>query len=381
MKAQVLQESFHKALRAVAWALPSKAMIRSTNVILLTVEQGRIQMEATDLETHATAYCPAIVEEEGIYLVQGRQLLETVALMTQERIQLASDGTKVTLKAGKSRASMATRDLEDFPTHSSLAQSSPARNIQAGALLDAIHAVSFAAVSGPHQVSMPMLQGVNLEIEPGVFRLTGCDSSRVAFSSVPSPGPLSKAITIPAGPFEAAVKMLSEEPKADVILVFDHSSVSLTVPNLASYRIQLLAATYPEVRRFIPANNPTIVTTNPKELADAIRFAQVFQGDSVIINLSIAAAGITVSASEEIGDAEHEVPATLLGQPLTLSLNSLFVLDWLEKQTGKVEISFLDDAHPVLFRAAGALPGDCYVCMPVYSKQPDPTVSKEAAGR
>ena len=368
MKAQILQESFHEALKAVAWALPSKTLIASTNAILVTVGKGKVQVEATDLLTHATAYCPAAVEEDGISLLSGRQLLETVALMNQERIQLTSTDSKVTLRGSKSRASLNTMNIDDFPPQPNLSQASPVRNVQAGTLLSALHSVSFAAIRDPKQAAVTMLLGINLSFEQEVLTLIGCDSSRAAYSSAFSPGLSLPAITIPAGPFEAAIKVLSREPKTDIQITPDRTRVYLSVPSLASYSIQLLNGEYPNVRKLVPTNNPTLVTVDSKELADAIRFTQIYRGDSSAVRLSVTPNGIIASASEQAGEAVNRVEATLSGQLVSLAMNAAFVLDWLEMQTGKVEISFSDPAKPVLFRVPNAQPGDCYVCMPVYFK-------------
>lgn len=376
MKAQVLQESLHQALRMIAWALPGKSLIESVNGILLRVVNERVEVSATDLAVYATASCLARVEEHGVYLVSGAHLLETVANMNQERILLSGPVTRITLQAGRSRAIMTSMHWEDFPEQPIEGSVLYSCSIQVDLFLKAIRAVSFAAIRDPRKTGAPILLGINLQFENDTIKLAACDSNRAAYSTVQilsaETSTTTPNITVPAEGLETATRMLASEPKTIMRLQIEKTRIRLSLEGIATYTIQLLNGIYPDVRRLIPTVYGTSATMSPKKLLEVVRFAKIYQNDSTTMQFAFEDNTLQVTTQNEgLGESEHSLDIKMTGAPMKIELNSAFVMDYLEtvQDHPTIEARLQDATKPILFNDGATKDENCYLCMPIFREK------------
>ena len=89
MKLSCLQENLNKALGIVGRAVATRATLPITNNILLTTDQSRLKLVATNLEMAISYWTGAKVEEEGEITVQARLLTEFVGSLPNDRIDVS----------------------------------------------------------------------------------------------------------------------------------------------------------------------------------------------------------------------------------------------------------------------------------------------------
>ena len=116
MKLSIQREALLKPLQLVTGVIERKHTLPILANVLLTLGQGEIALTGTDLEIEAKVTMPHKGGQDGAITLPARKLLDIVrALPEQATIELAEDKNKVTLKAGKSRFSLATLPATEFP--------------------------------------------------------------------------------------------------------------------------------------------------------------------------------------------------------------------------------------------------------------------------
>lgn len=99
----------------VAQALPKKHAAPATFGIRLTAEAEALTLQAFDFERSMAATIPAEVSASGEVLVAGHFLRQIVAAIKGKRVELALDGTRLTIAAGRSTYRVGVMALEDYP--------------------------------------------------------------------------------------------------------------------------------------------------------------------------------------------------------------------------------------------------------------------------
>ncbi len=117
MKFQVEKASLVQVLQRIQSATEKKTtMPILNNCLIKAAEDGTVEFSATDLELNLWTKIGAQVKTEGKTTASARKLLEIVREIPQDRISLeATAGSRLIIKAGRSRFELSTIPAEDFP--------------------------------------------------------------------------------------------------------------------------------------------------------------------------------------------------------------------------------------------------------------------------
>ena len=88
MKVVCLQENLSAALSEVGRAVASRTPLPITSNVLISTDNGRLRLSATNLELTITNWIGARVEEEGVVTVPARLLTEFVGSLPSEEVTL-----------------------------------------------------------------------------------------------------------------------------------------------------------------------------------------------------------------------------------------------------------------------------------------------------
>ncbi|GAH79389.1 unnamed protein product, partial [marine sediment metagenome] len=132
-----------------------------TNNVLLTVDQSRLKLAATNLEMAISCWIGAKVEEEGAITVPARLLAEFIGSLPSDKVDISlSPRTKtLELKCARFEARISGVDAKDFPPIPRIEDGITTR-VEVDALRQGISQVVFAAAS---EESRPVLTGVDAE--------------------------------------------------------------------------------------------------------------------------------------------------------------------------------------------------------------------------
>ena len=128
MKITCSRDELAAKLGVVSRGLSTRGTVQILAGVLLQVQDGSLELAATDMELSLRTKLEANVEGEGSAVVPGRLLTDIVRLLPEEEVVLEHrvDESTVYVSSGSSESRLRTYAVEDFP--------SPARHGPRGAL-------------------------------------------------------------------------------------------------------------------------------------------------------------------------------------------------------------------------------------------------------
>ena len=374
MKLSCLQENLNKALGIVGRAVATRATLPITNNILLTTDQSRLKLVATNLEMAISYWTGAKVEEEGEITVQARLLTEFVGSLPNDRIDVSlSPKTKtLELKCARFEARISGVDAKDFPPIPTIDEGITTK-VEVGELKQGISQVVFAAAS---EESRPVLTGVNAQFANDSLTLAAADGFRLAVYKLPLSTPVSQEveIIIPARTLTELNRLVSDgEETVDITINPNKSQVLFSFKDTELVS-QLIQGAFPQYSQLIPQSCNTQAVVDVAEFLRAARTASIFARDGSGIVRVVMAGGseltpgkLTISArSEEIGDDVGEIDAVVNGEEAKIAFNGRYLIDVLSVlHESRVALETTNPSSPGVIRPVG-VDNYIHVVMPMF---------------
>ena len=315
--------------------------------ILLKAEKGKLLAVGTDMMTSVGLAAGGKVEEEGAVTVPARDLAALASGLPAGTVELSSDGSALTVIAGRTRAKLMGMSAEDFPEVDGKGKA--AFGVDREAWGEAMEKI-LVCVS-PDE-GRPVLTGVKIETENRkqktenrTLRLTATDGYRLGVIEVGAERmDLDEAVVVPARTLGEATRLAAG--KILMVELTDDGGICFKFED-GWVKGKLLAGEFPAVDKIIPQEFETEITIDRGELEKAVKLAAIFARESAnIIKWKIENEKLKISAnSPQIGENETEVEMTGKGGG-EIAFNSRYLLDLL----GSV-----GEAERLTFKMAGPL--------------------------
>lgn len=374
MKVSCMQENLARGISIVGHAVAARSTLPVLSNILLSTDESRLKLSATNLEIGINCWIGVKVEEEGATTVPARLLADFVNSLPPERVDLELITRTQTLHLGSDRyeANIKGIDAQEFPIILVPEEDHRVR-IKSALLRQIIDQVAFAAATDE---SRPVLTGVLADLVPESLTFAAADGYRLSVSSIAlEEGPEQPmSVVIPARALQELRRISSEEEDVVEMLisptrnqVFFH----MTDIDLVS---QLVEGTFPDYRQIIPATHNTKITVNTPDLLKAARMAFIFARDAAnIVRVQIIPGEdgelgrvIVAAASSEYGDNVSELEAAVDGPPQEIAFNARYLIDALSViDTAQVALETRDASSPGVIRPVGGS-DFVHVIMPMY---------------
>jgi DNA polymerase III subunit beta len=334
MKLSCLQENLNRGLSVVQRAVATRTTLPITGNVLISTDQSRLKLVATNLEMAISCWIGAKVEEEGAITVPARLLTEFVGTLPSDRVDLnLTPRTKtLSVKCARFEARISGVDADDFPPVPKV-DSDIAVKIEAEAFRQAIRQVVFAAAV---EESRPVLTGVDVTFEDKMLTLAAADGFRLAVYKLPLDTPVAQRaeVIIPARTLAEVERLATSEDPVEIMVNPNKSQVLFKLKDIELVS-QLVQGTFPKYGQLIPQSYTTRVMVDKQQFLGAVKTASIFARDGSGIVRVIVGPGqemtpgkITVSArSEEIGEDMGEIDATTEGPEAKIAFNGKYLTD------------------------------------------------------
>jgi DNA polymerase-3 subunit beta len=324
----------------------------------------------TDLDLTVHASTEAIGINDGVCVAPARLLADIVRSLEPGAVTIESEGDKIEIGAARSRFSLRTFPVDDFPSLPEPPRPAtflPAANL-AGALRQVVRAAS-------NDDARPLLTGVLIAPEGSGIRLVATDSYRLAMRDIEGSDALSDSsqILVPARALAELQKLSAlgvSAKDSSVGNTDDGSGQNGAVPTVGlsigehdvtftagavKVSTRLLDGSYPDYRQLIPAEYPNRLHVGKDSLLDALRRVRLLVRDNTTpVRLSMRSGGVDLTVvSQEVGDASETVDADFDGSELTIAFNPTYLIDGVEAVSGdEVVLETVDATKPATVRAA-----------------------------
>ncbi len=360
MQVSCLQDNLSRGLGVVGRAVATRTPLPITRNVLISTDESRLKLVATDTEIAITTWIGCQVHEEGAITVPARLLSELVNSLPDERmeIQTSDSQSSLALQCGRFDASVNGIEAGEFPPIPTIDEGVVGK-MEASALLDAISLVAFAAAT---EDSRPVLTGIKVEIEDDSITLAAADGFRLAVYKGKLAEPMDEELSfiIPARALQEVSRLIAGREDLVEFTVTPSKNAALFRFSDVEVVTQLLQGMFPDYAQLIPQSFENRVTVNLTDFSRATRSAAIIARDgSGIVRLVMTPGSgddpgkMTVSAkAEESGEHKGELDVQVEGEDAKIAFNSKYltdVIDVLQKQ-GKVALETTTPSSPGVIR-------------------------------
>ena len=369
MKITIERSELIKSLGHVQSVVERRNTIPILSNVKIEAAEGRLTLNATDMDLDMVDSVGANVETPGAITVSAHTLYDIVRKLpegSQVELNASGDG-QMQLSAGRSRFTLSCLPTDEFPVLSG-GELPHNFNVTAAELRSLIDRTKFAIST---EETRYYLNGIYLhKADRGgvdVLRAVATDGHRLASVEAPLPaGSENMPGVIVPRKAVTELRKLIDESGDEVAISMSESKIRFSFDN-AVLTSKLIDGTFPDYQRVIPSGNDKDMEVNCKLFSDAVdRVSAISSEKSRAIKLVLSSGLLALSASSpEHGSAEEEIEVTYEGDSVEIGFNSAYLLDITRQIEGDTAlVSLADGNSPTILREmddASAL----YVIMPM----------------
>lgn len=370
MKTSIERESLLKSLSHIQSVVERRNTIPILSNVLIEASERALKLAATDLDLEIVETLPADVIGPGGTTAPAHMLYEIVRKLPEgAQVHLEAGGSdgRLSVRAGRSRFSLATLPREDFPVLA--AGELPHQFSMDAALLASVIGKTRFAIST--EETRYYLNGIYLHVLGGAgkpaMRAVATDGHRLARLEFPVPKGAQgmPGIIVPRKAVGELSKLIVEETEP-IHIALSENKIRFALDDLV-LTTKLIDGTFPDYSRVIPTGNDKAMQVNVKEFTEAVdRVSTVSTEKSRAVKLAIQSGQLTLTVvNPESGTATEELSVEYGASALEIGFNGRYLLDIMAQMTGReAQFAFADQGSPVIVRDpedASAL----YVLMPM----------------
>ena len=366
MKIRVEQEDLAEAVAWAARTLPTRPTSPVLTGVRLSGEGDRVQLSAFDLAVSAKADVAAVIDEPGVAIVNGRLLSEIAKALPAQPVELGLEGSRVTVRCGRSSFGLPTLPVEDYPQLPEL----PPHAGQVAAA-DFAEAVGQVAIASSRDDTLPVLTGIRVELSSDTMRLAATDRYRLAVRDIPWQ---------PSGGGSDHFALVKGRQLADLARSLGHSdSVQIALGEGDDGRIgfgvdgrelvtRLLGGDFPRYEQLLPTESHTLARVDTAALAEAVKRVKLVAAERTTpIKLNFSDGEVMLSAGAfDDAQAMESLECSMDGDSLEIAFNPDYLLDGLGAiGDAETTLSFTTAAKPAVLSPGGDAADYKYLLMPV----------------
>ena len=294
MKLSVSRETFLNQLGTVARGVSTRSAIQTLSGVLIKLEGGQAELQATDTDLGIKAELDAEIGAEGSVVVPGRLLLDVARSLPKDSLTLEFRPSEqdVEVVSGSARFHLRTLPREDFPTLPQPAAEPLA--VPAAAFNETIGRV---AQSASRDETRPHLTGVLVTASGHDLRMVATDSYRLSVRETKLDQQLAGDLeaNIPARTLQELARIAAANGAEEIqVSALENQVVFGIGPVTLSSR--LVEGRFPNYQQLLPESYEHELTIARDELLEVVRRISLLAQKNAPLRLAFAEGEVTVSA-------------------------------------------------------------------------------------
>jgi DNA polymerase-3 subunit beta len=359
------KETILKPLQVVIGIVERKQTLPILSNVLIEKEPGKIRFTATDLEIQITTTIETKDAANAVDSITmgGKKLQEILRILPdQSKISIETKENKALIKSNKSRFSLQTLPVQDFPKLNVQLKSASKIVLPQALLKTLLLSVQYAMAQ---QDVRYYLNGVLLIVEENSLKVVATDGHRLAFNSGKIDGEHEKQeIIIPRKAVTELCKMLADT-KETVDIEFSQQQMKLDFSGITLIT-KVIDGKFPDYERVIPkySNHLTMDRMLVQQALQraAILSNEKFRGVRFVLtekNLSI------ISSNSEHEEAQEEIETDYHGEALDIGFNVNYLMDGLNNISSEMAVFSFGDPNSSILITTPENQEFRYVVMPM----------------
>jgi DNA polymerase III subunit beta len=363
MKFSILQQDFLPPLQAVSRSVGVRSTLPVLDNILLSVENKKLKIAATNLEIGVIKHVSVTDEIDGEITIPAKTLVDLISGLGQTKITVESEGEILKVSSGSFKAQINGISATEFPAIP--LSSKEVINFPKEVFLTSSQILFASAVDE----GRPVLTGILTDVKDSKLDFVSTDGFRLAHRQINLPGNGAQFRSlIPKRTFEEALRIISET-EVDEIKVATSENQNQIIFTLGQTIIssRLIEGQFPSWEKIIPSKIVGRALIEKDQIVKAIKLAAIFaKNEANIVVLQTKKGLLKIdSSAKELGSQENEIEGEIEGEDLQIAFNAKFLLDALTNiPSTQVMIEFSGPLSASLIKPIGE-EGLEYIVMPV----------------
>lgn len=324
MKLQIDREEFEEALKKAKEATEKKSALPILTNFLLTTEDGKLVLKATDLENYLVLSVKADVDEKGSVCVSSRSLSDIVRNLNSAVVYIENEGDRLVISGGRSRFKLPTVPPEDFPEFPEVIEGE--ESVSGNLILQGIDKTEYAIAKEETRIA---LQGMYMRGHDGRVHFVGSDGHRLALFE--PEGSFSHELLIPRKSLKVLQRLLTGIEEVKVAKSEDGSFAYFTAEDWKLI-VRLLEGEYPDYLAVIPTEFSAEVLFDVEEAKRALRrLSGLSEGKMFPVKITLSDnLAVLEFMDPEFGEGREELDVDYVGEAFEIGFNGKYILEALD---------------------------------------------------
>ena len=356
MKFVVKKEDLYNGIKIVERATSVKALQPVLmNILIETIDAGKIKLVATDLDYTVIAEVDAQVESMGKITLPSKTLNEIVSKLGDKLItfDMADDSTTVNITCQNSKFDIIGISASEFPQEFSNIniEDKEGFEISIRPFVKAVKKAGFAAASFE---SSNLLSGIVCDISSSIMEIASTDGNRLARvrETIDNKDNHSKQLIIPSKTLNEFIKMCGFIEDETVKIYTEGSKIIIKSEKTITIS-RLLEGQYPKYNQLIPQESPKTAIAKVSQFVSALERVSIMVNEKTsIVKLEFSNNNLKLTAdTPDSGKSEENIDIDYTGEELTIAFNYKYVLEALKNiDSDNVKVGLNTSLSATMFR-------------------------------
>jgi DNA polymerase-3 subunit beta len=338
MKLIVSHDDLRRALSFVQSAVAKRPTIAILAHVRLTIEDGRLALATTDLNTTALTSIEAEVLATSEGATVNMDALSDVAKAASAPLTLTAANDRLVITTGTSEFKLPTLPVDDYPTLPDIS-SVDSVEFSASDLLGMLRTCDYPMTEEEARFN---LAGIAFAFEKKRLDLVATDGLRMALARLPGRYRHERVVMAHEALVRATKKMTVTADATTATLIWNDRHVGLTLGHDTLLHISA-DVNFPSYKNFLLINPGAVVRVATAALLSTLRAASPFgAGTARVVAVSLTRGSLTLTSSNiERGTYRDAIAVDYSGDAVLSGYPSRFLVDALEViATQYVDLSF-----------------------------------------
>jgi len=342
MQIKINREVLLKPLLNVTGIVERRHTLPILSNLLLEAGNNNIKLTATDLEMQISLNIASELKDKLSTTISAKKFSDICRSLPEAiDIDMISNDSRITVKAGKSRFNLQTLPAADYPIMTKVVGETTKIQLNQIEFKRLLKQVEFAMAQ---QDIRYYLNGLLLEVNENKLNLVGTDGHRLSFTSTTLNQSYEKTdVILPRKTVMELIKLL-EDSDEEVSIEIATGQVNFSFGEI-SLISKVIDGKFPDYHRVIPTAHENTFTVNRLEMLTAVQRASIlsnekYRGIRMVLsenNLKL------ISTNTEQEEAEEELEINYGKEGLDIGFNVTYLIDVLNNtQQENINFSFAD---------------------------------------
>lgn len=326
MKFIVSSSSLLKQLQHIAGVINANTVLPILEDFLFEVENNKLAVVATDLETVMRIQLDIDAKERGKVCIPARILLDSLKNIADQPLTFTIDknfGVEITSDNGKYK--VMGENPDNFPKEP-VADDATSFTLTASALIAAINKTIFATSTDDLR---PAMTGVFFELDKKGMQCVATDAHRlVRYKRKDVSCPKNDSFIVPRKPLNLLKTAIANNE--DELSLSYNSNHLFVKQGDTQMSCRLIDARFPDYKVVIPTDNPYRLTVNKNDFQNALRRVSVFSNKSTNqVALTISGSELQLAAQDidYSFEGNERMRCQYNGEDLAIAFNAKFLIE------------------------------------------------------